>query len=65
MIDTSPPKNLKRRANILYRLRKKGIICNLRERIIFIPAGENSDDIVQVRRLRSEFGFNIQLIFKI
>ncbi|PXZ44934.1 hypothetical protein DMB45_00350 [Sanguibacteroides justesenii] len=50
----------KRRANILYRLRKKGIRCVTRERTIFYPFGENPYDILQIRQLLSEFNFVVQ-----
>lgn len=53
---------LKRRANILYRLRKKGIRADTKERIIFCAAGKDITNIVQVKRLRKEFHFNIQLV---
>ena len=39
------PKRYKRRNNILYRLRKKGIRCVTKERTIFIPYGKNPCDI--------------------
>lgn len=32
---------LKRRANLLYRLRRHGITANTKEQIIFIPYGDN------------------------
>ena len=53
---------LKRRANILYRLRKKGIRADTKECIIFCAYGEDITGIVQVKRLREEYNFNIQLI---
>lgn len=53
----------KRVANILYRLRKKGVCCLTRQRIIFYPYGQNPDEISQIRRLRKEFHFTVQ--FKI
>mgnify|MGYP001528165413 CR=1 FL=1 len=53
---------LKRRANLLYRLRRHGITANTKERIIFIPLGEDPWRIPQVRNLHEEFHFNIQFI---
>ena len=53
----------KRRSNILYRLRKKGVRVNTKERTIFIPYGEDPNKEVQVGRLRKEYHFNVQ--FKI
>lgn len=53
---------LKRRANLLYRLRRHGITANTKERIIFIPLGEDPWRIQQVRHLHEEFHFNIQFI---
>ena len=57
-------KKTKRRTNMLYKLRKKGVRCNTRERCIFIPYKEDPWEIVQVRRLCSEFNFNVQLIIE-
>ena len=50
----------KRRSNILYRLRKKGVRVNTKERTIFIPYGEDPNREVQVGRLRKEYHFNVQ-----
>lgn len=55
---------LKRRANILYRLRKKGIGANTKECTIFCAYNEDITGIVQMKRLRREFHFNIQFIIK-
>lgn len=54
--------NLKRRANMLYRLRKHGISVDTKERCIFIPYGESPWRFPQVRRLHDEYYFNIQYI---
>ena len=51
----------KRRTNILYRIRKKNIRCNTRERTIFYPFGLNPYDILQIRQLLAEFNFVIQI----
>lgn len=53
-------KKYKRRNNILYRLRKKGIRCITRDQTIFYPYGENPYDILQIRQLLSEFNFVVQ-----
>lgn len=53
-------KKQKRRANILYRLRKKGIRCSTREREIYFPYGKEPMKVVQVRRLCDEFNFRVQ-----
>lgn len=51
---------IKRRTNLLYRLRKKGVQCETKQRIIIYPMGQNPMCIHQVRKLVAEFGFNIQ-----
>lgn len=53
-------KKLKRRANILYRLRKKGIRCNTKEREIYIVYGKDPLEVIQIRRLCGEFNFRVQ-----
>ena len=53
-------KKQKRRANILYRLRKKGIRCSTREREIYFPYGKEPMKVVQIRRLCDEFNFKVQ-----
>ena len=53
---------LNRRANLLYRLRRKGIEVNTRQRVIFIPYGQQPADYIQAVRLCREFHFNIQYI---
>lgn len=54
----TPPK--KRRANILYRLRRKGVRCQTRQRIIFYPYGRNPNEVLQIRQLREEYNFTVQ-----
>lgn len=56
-------KKYKRRANILYHLRKKNIRYNARKRTVFYPFGQNPYDIPQIRQLLTEFNFTIQLEF--
>lgn len=53
-------KQYKRMSNILYRLRKKGIRCVTRERVIFFPYGQEPMAVVQIHRLCKEFNFNVQ-----
>jgi len=57
-------KRLKRRANILYRLRKKGFRCNTRGRTIFLEMGGDPEVVLQIRQLRGEFKFEIQFEIK-
>lgn len=55
-------KSTKRRDNLLYRLRKKGVQCCTRERTIFIPYDQKDPyREVQTKRLNKEFGFQVQL----
>ena len=49
-----------RRKNLLYRLRKKGVKVNTRERCVSLPYGCEPDNIAQVRRLRREYDFVVQ-----
>lgn len=51
-----------RRANLLYRLRKKGVIGNTKERVIEIPYNKNPYQFVQTKELVKEFNFNVQLV---
>lgn len=55
----------KRRSNLLYRLRRKGYRCDTRGRVIYFPAddaggGVNPMKIIQIARLKREFGFGVQ-----
>lgn len=50
----------KRRSNILYKLRKKGVVVDTKARVIELPYGVNPDSIIQVARLRREYRFNVQ-----
>lgn len=50
----------KRRSNILYKLRKKGVVADTKARTIELPYGSDPDAIIQVRRLRREYRFNVQ-----
>lgn len=51
----------KRRANLLYRLRRKGVKADTRLRLIYIPYSEYPCRHIQALRLCHEFNFNIQL----
>ncbi len=52
----------KRRANLLYKLRRKGIKVDTKQRTIFIPYGQQPYKHIQAFRLSKEFHFNIQFI---
>lgn len=54
-----PKKKLKRRANLLYRLRKKGVRCDTRQRTIYYPYGQTPGER-QIQQLRQEYDFKIQ-----
>lgn len=51
-----------KRDNLLYRLRKKGVQANTRERTIFFGVG--GVEIRQIIRLCREFHFNVQLVIQ-
>ncbi len=53
-------KKLRRRAGMLYRLRKKGVRCHTRTRTIFLPAGGDVESVCQIGTLRREFDFVVQ-----
>lgn len=53
---------LKRRANLLYRLRKKGVDCDTKKRTIYIPYGDKTGEHVQISRLCKEFHFVVQFM---
>lgn len=59
-MNISPEKLLKRRANLLYRLRKKKVKVATKDRTIFYPYGENPERHIQIKRLREEFNFQVQ-----
>lgn len=50
----------KRRANLLYQLRQKGIRCITRDYTIFYPYGKDPNEIPEIRNLRNEFMFYVQ-----
>ncbi|MDD4406161.1 MAG: hypothetical protein PHO36_15540 [Parabacteroides sp.] len=53
----------KRRDNILYRLRKKGIKVHTRSRTVYARPGVDVEKIEQIKKLRQEFDFVVQLQF--
>lgn len=53
-------KQLKRRTNLLYRLRKKGIRCDTKAREIYIAYNKDPMAVIQIRRLCNEFNFIVQ-----
>lgn len=53
---------MKRRSNLLYRLRKKGVRVDTKFREIYIPYGEDPFPFTEVCRLREEYHFNIQYV---
>ena len=53
-----------KRDNLLYRLRKKGMRADTRERTIFFGVGGDPFELIQIRRLCREFHFNVQLVIE-
>ncbi len=53
---------LKRRANLLYRLRKKGVRCGTKEKTIYFPYGGEPEKVAQITKLCREYNFIVQLI---
>ncbi len=53
---------LKRRANLLYRLRRKGVSCKTKARIIYIPFYDSPTEHIETIRLCKEYNFVIQYI---
>lgn len=57
--------SLKRRANLLYKLRRHGVECDTKKRVIFLPYEydpKNYPRYPQISRLCREFNFNVQYI---
>lgn len=52
----------KRRYNLVYRLRKRGIMCDSRKRTIYLVFGTDTAEDRLCRQLCSEFRFAIQFI---
>ena len=50
-----------KRDNLLYRLRKKGVKVQTRERTMFFAYDGEPFTIIQIRRLCKEYHFNVQL----
>ena len=53
-------KQLRRRAYLLYKLRKKGILCLTRQFTIFYPYGKDPVTMAEIVHLRKEFHFSVQ-----
>ena len=53
-------KQLRRRAYLLYKLRKKGIRCLTRQFTIFYPYGKDPEAMPEIVYLRKEFHFSVQ-----
>lgn len=53
-------KQLRRRAYLLYKLRKKGIWCLTRQFTIFYPYGKDPETMAEIVHLRKEFHFSVQ-----
>ena len=53
-------KQLRRRAYLLYKLRKKGIPCLTRQFTIFYPYGKDPETMAEIVHLRKEFHFSVQ-----
>ena len=53
-----------KRDNLLYRLLKKGVQTNTRERVIFFGVGGEPFKIKQIIQLCREFHFNVQLVIQ-
>lgn len=54
-------KAMKRRYNLVYRLKKKGVICLSKERIICFPYNQDPNAIRQIECLCREYHFYVQL----
>ena len=50
------------RDNLLYRLRKKGVVVITKARTVDIPYGSDPWNRIEVVRLCKEFGFAVQFI---
>ena len=53
-------KQLRRRAYLPYKLRKKGIRCLTRQFTIFYPYGKDPVTMAEIVHLRKEFHFSVQ-----
>ena len=54
-------KQLRRRAYLLYKLRKKGIRCLTRQFTIFYPYGKDPEAMAEIVHLRKECNFSVQV----
>lgn len=55
-------KVLKRRANLLYRLRRNGVDCSLKRKTIYLPFETSPMMYPQIKRLCNEYHFDIQYV---
>ena len=55
---------LKRRANILYSLRKKGVKFDTKEKTIYYAFNKDPYKVIQIKRLCYEYNFQVQLIIE-
>lgn len=46
----------------MYRLRKKGVRCISKRRMIECPDGLNPMSVIQIKRLTDEFDFYVQFV---
>ena len=53
-----------RKKNLLYKLRRKGVRCSTKERMIFYPCNENPLLVIQIRRLCDEYNFKVHFEIK-
>ena len=53
-------KQLRRRAYLLYKLRKKGIRCLTRQFTIFYPYGKDPETMAEIVHLRKDFHSSVQ-----
>lgn len=53
-----------RRKNLLYKLRRKGVRCSTKERMIFYPCNENPLLVIQIRRHCDEYNFKVHFEIK-
>ncbi len=53
-------KQLMRRKNIIYKLRRKGIGVNTQQKTIFVAHNADPNLHIQIGRLRAEYHFEVQ-----
>lgn len=60
MKNESTPKKKRVKHDLIYRLRKKGFRVATRQKTIFCVYGASPYDVIEGKRLRSEYNFYIQ-----